>query len=364
MRKLTALGIWIVWLLALSPALGQRLVFQKGDTLYSATEEGKEARTLFNLPAGTLLWAISPDGRRIVWMARPENTPLSEADLSKKPVTVYLADLTGRRQKRLFTTASLNDRLGRRVNRIGVTPADLPKWLSNPADIARDLQGFEEWYPYSLSWSADSRTLYLGCYRYSPVFGLISAALTVDANSGTAFVDADGRWRSLAPLLEVEAQGLYVLGVTYPVLKTQPEKYPNHISLYGLNLQEGVRSALFSVGESSAAPPYAFAKQPALAPENRAIAFSTANGKGLWVTDKYGKEFRQVAEGVVLRPRWTTNGKAIYFLLPRPTSTETDNAAPIYDLYAVPATSNTDSMLPPPPTLVLQGITWFDIVPY
>jgi hypothetical protein len=108
-------------------------------------------------------------------------------------------------------------------------------------------------------------------------------------------------------------------------------------------------------------PEYALASQPSLAPENRAIAFFAAPNKGLWITDKFGKSYRRLVEGIVRRPRWSSDGKQALFLLPRPGST--DGSEPlVYDLYSI-AIADENSALPPPPTLILQGIDWFDIVP-
>ncbi|GAB4455131.1 MAG: hypothetical protein OHK0029_10710 [Armatimonadaceae bacterium] len=351
-------------------ASAQRLLFQKGGSLFSADENGKQARLLFSLPEDTVIWSVSPDGRRIAWMTRLPGSAESEelsrtpADIVQQPVAVYISDPTGRRRKRLFATDTITDRLNRPAERIGITPADLPKWLSNPGDLARELETRDGWIPYSLSWSADSQTLYLGCYRLSPVVGPVAAALTVDATSGTAFVDGDGRWRSLAPILELDARGKFIVGVADPVLPEPPAKAPGYIPLYAVNLLVGSRYPLLTLNpDRDTVPPYGFARQPSLAPENRLIAFAAMPGNGLWVTDKWGKSYQQVAEGMVIRPRWTTDGKRVLFLLPRPGNGATGSALPVYDLYSVPVGAETGSAVLEAPTLVLQGVRWFDIVP-
>ena len=107
-----------------------------------------------------------------------------------------------------------------------------------------------------------------------------------------------------------------------------------------------------------ALPDYAFASgSPTLAPENRAIAF-VGNEKGVWLTDKFGKSFRRLVEGGVLRPCWSVDGKLLYVLLPRPLTGDRT----IYDLYTIAPPDEGDA-LPPAPTLILQNVDWFDVVP-
>src|SRR5437762_1270447 len=99
MRLGTWLGLLFVFLLPLTSVRAERLVFQKGDTLYSATEEGKDARPLFALPTAETRWAASPDGRRIVYAVYATEKSEGTENLATRPVGIYLCDLTGRRRK-------------------------------------------------------------------------------------------------------------------------------------------------------------------------------------------------------------------------------------------------------------------------
>ena len=360
MRLGTWLGFLLILLLTVSPVRAERLVFQKGDTLYSATEDGKDARPLFSLPSADTRWAISPDGRRIVYVAiAPEKAEGTES-LATRPVAVYLSDLSGRRRKRLFNTSVLSDRLGRRVTRMGVAPSELPRGVSNRDDLMKELESFDNWTFHSLAWSADSRTLYFSCYKSIPPFGTFAGTFTVDAAAGLAIVDADGRWKSVAPLLDLDARGTLLVGVPDPLpIAGQSDSSPTSIPLVVANLAEGTRFT--HPLDSSAALEYTLASQPALAPENRAIAFFAAPNKGLWITDKFAKSYRRLVEGIVRRPRFSSDGKQALFLLPRPGPTD-PNQTMIYDLYSI-GLEDGNSALAPPPTLVLQGVNWFDIVP-
>jgi hypothetical protein len=334
-------------LAALTPAArAQRLIFQQGDTLFVANDDGKEARRLFIIGLRPdVLWAASPDGRRVAWMTRAGSKGDGSAkSLSARPVVVRISDtLTGQHQKRLFATDALKDRQGRRVTTLGTEPAG----------------SFDAWQPVSLSWSADSRTLYLSCT--SLVNDRARATFAVDAAAGTALIDAEGHWKPIAPITDVEARGGLLVGIgadTYaPEGKgAEIEYHP----LVAVNLIEGTRYPLYDPPKGLAAlPDYAFATgSPALAPENRAIAF-IGNEKGVWLTDKFGKAFRRLVEGAVFRPCWSPDGKLLYVLLPRPLTGDRT----IYDLYTIVPPADAEDALPPAPTLILQNIDWFDVVP-
>jgi len=341
MRILRTLSTLLALALLPPAAWAQRLIFQQGDTLFVANDDGKEARRLFvvgNRP--DVLWAASPDGRRVAWMIR---TGVGSAQsLSARPVVVRISDtLTGRHQKRLFATDGLKDRQGRHVTVLGTDPPGT----------------FDPWQPVSLSWSADSRTLYLGCT--SVVNTRTRATFAVDAAVGTALIDAEGRWKPIAPITDVEARGGLLVGIGAEMYTPQGGPDVEFHPLVAVNLIEGERYPLYDPPKGlTNLPDYAFASgNPALAPENRAIAF-LGNEKGVWLTDKFGKSYRRLIEGAVLRPRWSLDGKRLYVLLPRPLTGDKT----IYDLYTIAPPDEGDT-LPPAPTLILQGVDWFDVVP-
>jgi hypothetical protein len=342
-----------------SPSVfAQRLIYQQGDSLYTATEEGKEGRKLFAIgSAPGTLWAASPDGRRIVWLTRP---PAKAADaaivgLSDRPATVRLSDTTGRHQKRLFSTDKLHDRQNHPVTLVGVP-------LST-SDGTNGTGSLGEWEPVSLSWSADSRTIYLSCeFVPNPA---AKAMFAVDASTGTAVIDGEGRWKSIVPMAFAEARGGMIVGSGFA--QYQPDNGGAAIQyspLIAVNLVEGTRSPLYTAEKGIAElPDYAFATAPALAPENRAIVFS-ANNKALYLTDKFGKTYHRLLDGNGIRPRWSSDGKAVFCLLPRPLTGE----KVVYDLYRIPlpdSTADTTDTAPASPTtftLILQGVDWFDTV--
>ncbi|MDX1933751.1 MAG: hypothetical protein SFU56_14225 [Capsulimonadales bacterium] len=340
-----------------SPVAAQRLVYQQGDSLYSVAEDGKDPRKLFSIGAASgTLWSASPDGRRIVWLTRaaagsPESAVTGLAD---RPATVRLSDLTGRRQKRLFSTDRLKDRQNRAVTLVGVP-------LSSGGGTGTG--SLAEWEPVSLSWSADSRTLYVSCFFLpNPA---AKAMFAVDAATGIAVIDGDGRWKSIAPVTYAEARGGLIVGSGFARYRPESGGSPlNYSPLVAVNLIEGARNALYTAESGLAElPDYAFASAPALAPENRAIVF-TANQRALFLTDKFGKSYRKLFDGNALRPRWSADGKAVLCLLPRPLTGQ----KAVFDLYRIPLPDSaweSEEVAPVSPTtftLIVQGVDWFDTV--
>lgn len=359
MRKLLAALVVLLSLTFSLPASAQRLLFEKDTFLFTASEDGKDARRLFEMPSG-VHWAASPDGRRIAYWTQPSPEANVQNDIAGRPVTVFVTDLTGRRLKKLFSTATLKDKQGRSVSRVGVPVAHLPRNLSNPDDQAKDLEAFNGWVPYSLSWSSDSRILYFSCYHDTDLAKRVCATLSVDAAAGTAVVDGDGRWKSLAPLVDVEARGNLLIGAAGPLFAPAyagggGADPASPLPLVIANLGEGTRTALLTAPEGGELPPYAFAAQPEFGAATSSIAFVGGTEGGIWVTDRAGKSFRRMAEGAGRRPRWSLDGKRLLFLLPRPGAT----GKVIYDLYSVPVVEG--GTIPAPPTLILQGVTWFDL---
>ena len=320
LRNVLALGL--LGLLA-SGAQAERFLFQRGTGLYLATREGKEARKLLDIGPGHL-WSASPDGRRIVWLKPAAGD--SEGGLDTRPATVYLADITGRRQKKLFSTDALTDRQGRKVTALG------------PLDAGGVQSALAEWSAVSLSWSADGRTLYLGCTRVGPLAGL--ATVTVDAQAGTAIVDADGNWKTLAAVTQVDARGTALAGVSLG-------KLPGGAPLATCNLALGNTWTQLTAGEDP--PSYGMAQWPALAPDSKSVAFAS-QPRGLWLAE--GTKLRRLINGEVVRPRFGEDSKTILFLAPRPTTTDKQS----YDLFELAPGATA-------PKVVLSDVDWFDVVP-
>lgn len=357
-----------VFLVFAIPSKAQRIIFSRGGVLYSAAENGSDPRRLFTLggKAPDTFWAASPDGRRVAWATRAAAKPgeNGQNNLAARPVIVYVAELlnAGLRRKRLFSTDTLKDRQGKPVSAVGVPPG-------GGASVGG---GFKEWEPVSLSWSADSRTLYLSCVYWTadPVRETTRSkgAYGIDAATGAALVNAEGRWKLIAPMTHIEARGGLLVGSGIGRLpEDSGEGFAHYYEpLVVVNLVEGNRAALFSASPTQTRdnlPPYGTAYHPALAPQNRAIAFvaagqsSEAGGQGVWTVDKFGKMYQRIIEGEVRRPRWSSDGARLLFLRPRSSGTHG-----IFDLYQINAPK--DSASPSgAPRLVLQSVDWFDTVP-
>lgn len=322
-QNLLAIGMALV---LAGAAHAERFIFQRGSLLYSASRDGKDTRRVLDIgigPGG--LWAASPDGRRIAW-AKALNTE-SEGSLAARPIALFLSDITGRRQKKLLTTASLTDRQGRKVAEIGPT---IP---NGPVTTLKD------WSPVSLSWSADARTLYLGCTRIGSGAGVMT--VSIDAQAGTALVDAEGRWKCLAPVAQSDARSTYLAAVAIG-------RESGTAPLQLCNLAVG--NAWTPIPPIGGTPPYGAALWPALAPNGKSIVFASMP-KGLWLAEGPGLQTRRLINGDVSRPRFSEDGKTVLFLSPRPTTA--DKIA--YDLYELPLGGST-------PKVVLSDVDWFDLV--
>ncbi len=350
-----------------STAFAEQLLFQRGPTLYAADRDGTEARPLFDLApvsaSGTSAetatditpWAAAPDGRRVVWMHRGDLAPTADpsaVNLRDRPALFFISDLTGRHQKPLFSTAALHDRQNKRVTSVGISMIGTPEEIS--------VRKFESWEPVSLAWSADSRTLYVSCDCLLPTLTL-KATFAVDAATGAALVDADGRWKTVAPMTDVDASGVLIVGAGSALDPKGTINNPaaRYTPLYLINLAAGTRAPLFDPLAQGAAtlPDYAFARTPALSGnDNRYIAFASAN-KGLWILDRTTQQYRPLLERNVTRPRWAAEATSLYFLEVRPTQT----GKPTYDLYDADFVPSTGQLGLPRP--LLQGVDWFDVIP-
>ena len=322
-QSLVAIGLTLA---LAGVAHAERFIFQRGSALYSASRDGKESRKLLDISAGAgVLWAASPDGRRIVW-AKPTSKE-SEGSLAARPLTLYLTDITGRRQKRLLSTDSLTDRQGHKVTEVGETT------LSGPNTTLAD------WSPVSLSWSADGRTLYLGCTRAGAAAGVMT--VTLDAQVGTALVDSEGRWKCLGSVTQPDARSTYLAAVSIG-------RESGAAPLMICNLAVG--NAWTPVPPLGGAPVYGAALWPALAPNGKSVVFASVP-RGLWLAEGPGLQTRRLVNGEVARPRFSEDGKTVLFLSPRPTTS--DKIA--YDLYELPLGGTT-------PKVVLSDVDWFDLV--
>lgn len=307
-------------------AHAERFIFQRGSTLYSASRDGKESRKLLDIGAGPgVLWSASPDGRRVVW-AKPASKE-SEGSLATRPLTFFLADTLGRRQKRFLSTDSLTDRQGRKVMEVGETV------LGGPSTTLAD------WSPVSLSWSADGRTLYLGCTRVGAAAGVMT--VTLDAQAGTALVDSEGRWKCLAPVAQPDARSTYLAAVSIG-------RESGIAPLMICNLAVG--NTWTPIPPLGGTPVYGAALWPALAPNGKSVVFASVP-RGLWLAEGPGLQTRRLINGEVARPRFSEDGKTVLFLSPRPTTTEKT----AYDLYEFPVGGTT-------PKVVLSDVDWYDLV--
>ena len=255
----------------------------------------------------------------------------------------------GRHQKTLLQSGAIHDRLGRPVAAWGG---------GEGADT-----GAGEWEPVSISWSADGRTIYLSC---ASVGGGRAAKATfgADSASGAALVDADGRWKNIAPVTFLDSRGGLLAGSGAARFAPPGGGDPiPYAPIVVINLAEGgTRTPLFAAGATPDLPAYAFAAWVALSPDNGRVAFTVA-GSGLWLTDRRRPSYRLLVEGAVIRPRWASDGNRLRFLLARPRTASPDSPAPTpaYDLYeiTVPDIAGGDA---PPLRLLLQNVDAFDLV--
>jgi hypothetical protein len=303
--------------LILAPsAFADRLYLLRGDTLSVSTPSNKlgarESRKLTTIPkASGTLFAATPDGHRMVWGVLA--SPSTEGDnLLTRPLTVTLSDQTGLRQKRLFTTDALKDRQGRIISEVGGVLAG--------GEVTR----LSDWAPKSLTWSADSRTLYFSCVLAGGGDEGNGATFAVDAVSGAAIVDSNGRLKVITGLSAVDTRPGWLVGVRSLQKAGAGEK--SYCSLYLSDLAKGEKKALPS--KSSGVPEYENASSPTLSPNADQIVFTASSG-GLWWVDVATEKLQRLIRGEVRSPKWRADGKTIFFLAPRPTV----GNKPTYDLF-------------------------------
>lgn len=334
------------------PVHAERIVFQRGDALYIRERDGRETRRLFAIgnPLDTL-WVPSPDGRRIAW-AVPLKAKSSGASLAARPMAIWIAELSGQRRKRLFSTDALRDRQGRRVTGLGVRPSGNPDSEGGGA--------FAEWALDSLCWSADGKSLYLSC-TFLPTIGG-RATFVIDAATGAAVVDAEGRWKSIAEMSQVDARGSLLVGVGLARAADGPEvrdSESKYAPLLVTNLAEGKTVSLLPAAFTSKnRPPYSIALSPVLSPDARTIAFSAIR-EGLWIVDVGGKNYRRLtARPSDDAPRWSSDGKRVLFLSVTANPGTARVATDLYEMPAIAAATGGDKR-----RLVIGNVDRFFVLP-
>ena len=313
-----------------------RLVFSRGGDLFACSDTlGADARRVLTLGANAL-WAVSPNGRRLVWM--PQST-----DPEKPATVVYLSDMLGRHQKKLLDTADLRDFQNDKVGKMGVEDAtDLSAWSLD-----------------SLTWSVGGRTIYIGA---------AGGTFAADAVSGAALVDAEKRWKRIAPLSQIDAKGGFLVGIG----KYLPEpEQSNPVgrgvgALVLINLSEGGKPTIYGsqkplVGAATLAP-YDYAESPSLSPGLRSVAYVSGIDGGLWVRDLRAEEGvlpRRIAQSVQGPLQWTQDGTSLFFMISRRVG---ENNVRVNDLYqvAVPAKGTE----PAAPRLVIKNVDSFALAPF
>jgi hypothetical protein len=310
-----------------------RLLFSRDDAMFVSELNGQGMRRLWSL-GGAGLWATSRDGRRVAWLKSGKGTEV--ADLKTRPVAIFIADTAGRRQKKLTSTDGLKDRNGQRVTGIG------------PTREGGGVTRLSDWTAVSVGFSAEGRTLYLGLSRADNAESEV-ATVALDTFTGTAIVDADGNWKVLAPVAQADAFEGMLLGAGSPHGIGESSHLPLTLVRFD---DESVRTIPPAESLSGKRPAYGSALWPALSPDGRLAAFSSMP-PGLWKCDLAGKGLSRLVATEALRPRFSTDGKALYFLAPRPSTAE----SPHFDLFRIDLTA------PATPVRQLDDLDWFDIVP-
>jgi hypothetical protein len=302
----------LIALIGGASAFADRLYILRGDTLSVNTPGAREGRKLATLPkASGTLFAATPDGHRMVWGVLA--SPSAEGDnLLTRPLTVTLSDQTGMRQKRLFVTNALKDRQGRIISEVGGVLAG--------GEVTR----LSDWVAKSLTWSADSRTLYLSCVLAGEGDEGNGATFAIDAVSGAAIVDSNGRLKVITGLSAIDTRPGWLVGVRSLQKAGAGEK--TYCSLYLSDLAKGEKKALPS--KNSGVPEYENAASPTLSPNADQIVFTASSG-GLWWVDVATEKLQRLIRGEVRSPRWRADGKTVFFLAPRPTV----GNKPTYDLF-------------------------------
>ena len=312
-----------------------RLIFSRNGDLFACTDlNGADARRVLTLGANAL-WAVSPDGRRVVWLPQ-------SMDKDKPATIIYLSDMLGRHQKKLLDTADLRDFQNRKVTEAGVEGAtDLVKGSPN-----------------ALCWSVGGRTIYMG---------MGGQTFAADAVSGAALVDADKRWKRIAPLSQIDAKGGFLVGIGnyLPLPEQSNPATASSGAVVLINLSEGGTTIYGSrkplVGTATLAP-YDYAESPSLSPDLRSVAYISGIDGGLWVRDLQAKDGvlpRRLAQSVQSPLQWTQDGKSIFFTV---STRRGENTATVSDLYqvAVPA----KNAAPAAPRLVIKNVDSFALAPF
>ncbi len=328
----------IIALLAAVPSLcfADRLIFSRGEGLFLSELNGIAPRQLSGISVGEARWAVSRDGRRVVWLKTQKGA--TEAALTK-PVAVFLGDTAGRRQKKLTSTDSLKDRSGQKITLVG------------PTREGGGVTLLKEWSVASVSFSSDGRTLYIGLSHVEGESAV--ATVAVDAFTGSAVVDADGNWKVLAPIAQADARDSLLAGAGTATASALSGPDAIYLPLTLVNFEDESVSPLpptTSLGGKR--PPYGLALWPALSPDKKRIAFG-ALPAGLWLSDAAGKFVKRLTPTEAARPRFSTDGKTLFFLAPRPTTTDRQS----FDLFRL------DPDNPAAPIRQLDDIDWFDIIP-
>jgi hypothetical protein len=335
-----------------------RIVFQRGDALYVAGTDGRDVRRLFAIgrPLETL-WAPAPDGRRVAWTQPLGGARAPAANLEARPVAVWIAELSGKRRKRLLSIpGDLRDRLGRKVTRLFIARAP-------GAGGGEDGTGsFDDWALDALAWSADGKSLYLSCTATATQGG--RATFVVDAQTGAAVIDAQGRWKSIVAATDVDARGPLLVGVGIDRTADAGElPGPAAGRFYPLlltDLSEGKTVSLLPGGgggtrfTAAERPAYALAAAPMLSPDRKSVAFA-AIGNGIYLLDIAGRNYRRLTDNPSDdTPRWSPDGKRVLFLSSLPRAGQV-----LTELHEIPVE-------PPTPAsrrLVLGNVDRFFVVP-
>jgi hypothetical protein len=325
-------------LLALpSLCLADRLVYSRGESLFLAELNGAAPRQIGGVAVTETRWAVSRDGRRVVWLKIAKGA--AEASLAK-PVAVFLGDTAGRRQKKLTSTDGLKDTSGQRVSQVG------------PTREGGGVTPLKEWSVASVGFSSDGRTLYLGLSHTEGESAVATVAL--DAFTGAAVVDAEGNWKVLAPIAQADARDSLLAGAGTASASALSGPDAVYLPLTLVNFEDESVSPLpptASLGGKR--PPYGLALWPALSPDKKRIAFGSLPA-GLWLSDAAGKFVKRLIPTEAARPRFSLDGKTLFFLAPRPTTGDKQS----FDLFRLDPDSPAA-----PPTRHLDDIDWFDIIP-
>jgi dipeptidyl aminopeptidase/acylaminoacyl peptidase len=341
------MGIAAAVFCAAAPAArAERLVFERAGVLYaaalspasrSATPVATTPRRLFAPavdagPPVSVRWSPSPDGRRIAW-AVP-----SPPDAAGR-FALWVAELNGGRRKRLLVSDALRDRGGNRVTRVALPGAP----AAAPAEVAA-------WALDALCWSADGKSLYLSLAAPSARTSPFVATFVADAATGAAVVDADGRWRALAVVGDVDAGGLLLAGVA------------RDLRITIIDLSTGATNVLDGAVRAGAP------ERPALSPDGKALLFANPD-TGLWYAELAGGGRRPRRVTFLpgdTSPRWREDGRRVLFLAPGAAGAPS-TAAAAFDLFetTVPAgAAGTRAVAPAPARRrLLRDVVRFFVIP-